>query len=151
MSATADAREQAQQQLASYLARNGLKQTRQREAILDAFLTTSGHVTSEELYEQVHSDHPEIGSATIYRSMKLFCDAGIANSHHFRDGVTLYEPRGKHHDHLVCLDCGEVLEFHNELIEREQDRLADERGFRLEKHRHILYGRCTQTDCPRRD
>ena len=150
MSVSSEAREKAHQALSDYLSKNGLKQTRQREAILDTFLSSSGHVTSEELYEAVRSENPEIGAATVYRSMKLFCEAGLANSHHFRDGVTLYEPRGKHHDHLVCMECGEVIEFRNDTIEREQEKVAAQFGFELTHHRHILYGTCLKKDCKHR-
>src|SRR6516162_10309949 len=91
--------------LEEHLARHGLKQTRQREAIFEAFAAAKGHVSSEELYEVVRARHPEVGAATVYRALKLFCDAGVARAHHFRDGVTLYEREGHHHDHLICTGC----------------------------------------------
>lgn len=139
-----DAQQEAQEQLNDYLSQNGLKQTRQREAILAVFLSAEGHLTSEDVHERVREDHPEIGAATVYRTLKLLCDAGIANAHHFRDGVTLYERRGRHHDHLICQSCGEIVEFRNELIEREQEEVAKRHGYRLTKHRHILYGACAR-------
>jgi Fur family ferric uptake transcriptional regulator len=86
----------------------------------------------------------------VYRTLKLFCDAGIANAHHFRDGITLYEHTGHHHDHLICTDCGAIVEFESAAIEKEQDRIARSNGFRLLRHRHILYAACTKQDCPRR-
>ena len=138
------AQQDAQDQLNDYLSQNGLKQTRQREAILRVFLAAEGHLTSEEVHEAVREGHPEIGAATVYRTLKLLCDAGIANAHHFRDGVTLYERRGRHHDHLICQSCGEIVEFRSEVIEREQDEVAKRHGYRLTKHRHILYGTCAR-------
>ena len=130
--------------LEEHLARHGLKQTRQREAIFEAFVAAKGHVTSEELYEVVRARHPEVGAATVYRALKLFCDAGVARAHHFRDGVTLYEREGHHHDHLICTGCGAIVEFERALIEEEQEKVAVEHGYRLTQHRHILYGLCAK-------
>ncbi len=151
MAVSESALERAQRKLADHLGRHGLKQTRQREAILDAFMATAGHHTSEELHERVRGEYPEIGAATVYRTLKLFCDAGLANAHHFRDGVTLYERTGEHHDHLICTDCGTIIEFESDVIEREQVEVAGRHGFELQRHRHILYGRCVRADCPRRN
>jgi Fur family transcriptional regulator, ferric uptake regulator len=133
----------AHAQLAEYLARHGLKQTRQREAILDVFLGSCGHVTSEDLYERVRRQHPAIGAATVYRTLKLLVDAGLAKSSTFRDGVTLYENDMGHHDHLVCLGCGEILEFEDPEIEARQEKVAANLGYRLVRHRHHLFGYCT--------
>ena len=132
----------AHQKLSEHLSRHGLKQTRQREAILDAFLAAKGHVTSEELYEAVLHTSPDVGAATVYRALKLFCEAGVARAHHFRDGVTLYEREGHHHDHLICQGCGAIVEFERETIEEEQLKVAAEHGYVLTQHRHILYGLC---------
>ena len=134
--------ERCRQLLAEYLSRNGLKQTRQREAILHTFLLLDDHVTSEDLHERVRTEHPEIGAATVYRTLKIFCEAGIANPIHFREGVTLYEKQHTHHDHLICLGCGEIIEFHSEMIEREQVEIAEEHGYSLVRHRHHLFGFC---------
>ena len=141
----------AASRLNAYLQRHGLKQTRQREAILEAFLASSGHITSEQLYEVVRKKHPDVGAATVYRTLRLLCEAGLANAHQFGDGVTLYEVEGgDHHDHLICNDCGTILEFSSELVEIEQDKIAAARGFKLTKHQHILFGDCQRPDCPNR-
>jgi Fur family ferric uptake transcriptional regulator len=134
--------EHARTQLSNFLSRRGLKQTRQREAILEAFLEAGGHLTSEDLYERVRPEHPEIGAATVYRALKLFCEAGIAHPNHFRAGVTLYEHRAGHHDHLICVSCGEIVEFKSSRVEQTQLEIADEHGYRLTNHRHDLYGYC---------
>ncbi len=134
----------ARTQLTEYLARNGMKQTRQREAILESFLGVSGHITSENLYEYVRAQYPDIGAATVYRALKLFCDAGLAHALHFQDGVTLYEHEGHHHDHLICVGCGEIVEFECDDIEDFQLRIARDHGYRLTKHRHHLYGYCAK-------
>ena len=134
----------ARKTLEAYLARNGLKHTRQREAILEGFLDSTGHITSEQLYEAVRRGQPEIGAATVYRTLKLFAEAGIANQTTFREGVTLYEHEESHHDHLICTQCGDVVEFHSELIEAEQLRIVRAHGYRLVRHRHNLYGYCAK-------
>ena len=137
-----DALLEARAKLDAYLARHNLKHTRQRDVILEAFLASEGHMTSEDLHERVHAGHPEIGAATVYRALKLFSEAGIASTSHFREGVTLYEHQATHHDHLVCLGCGEIVEFECEMIEDAQTRIAVEFGYRLTNHRHDLYGYC---------
>ena len=140
----------AQQRLNAYLQRHGLKHTRQREAILEAFLASSGHMTSEQLYETVRESHPDVGAATVYRTLRLLCEAGLANSHQFGDGITLYEVEGRHHDHLICNDCGAIIEFRNELVEVEQEKIAVQHQFQLTRHQHILFGDCQRSDCPNR-
>lgn len=138
----ADELQHARDELEDYLARQGLKHTRQREVILEAFLASEGHITSEQLYEQVRAEHPEVGAATVYRTLKLFVDAGIANASTFQEGVTVYEHQPHHHDHLICLGCGEIVEFECEEIERKQVEIAQEHGFRLTRHRLHLFGYC---------
>jgi Fur family ferric uptake transcriptional regulator len=141
--------ERRRARLAEYLSRHGLKKTRQREAIMEAFLAKEGHVTSEELYKRVRARNPEIGAATVYRTLKLLCDAGIANAIHFRDGITLYERQQSHHDHLICLSCGEVIEFESAAIEKRQLAIAKKYGYRLTRHRHHLFGYCPA--CQKKD
>lgn len=128
--------------LARYLEDHNLKRTQQREAILEVFLSTRGHVTSEDLYQRIRDKHPHIGYTTVYRTMKLLCEAGLAAERHFDDGVTRYEIQHEHHDHLVCVRCGRIVEFECSMIESAQDRIANEYGFRLLRHRHELYGHC---------
>lgn len=130
------------QALARYLEDHHLKQTKQREAILEVFLSASGHVTSEDLFQQVRDSHPSIGYTTVYRTLKLLCDAGLAMERHFEDGVTRYEIEHEHHDHLVCTKCGKIVEFECEMIETAQTEIADRYGFRVLRHRHELYGHC---------
>ncbi len=128
--------------LADYLDSRSLKHTKQREAILDVFLSAERHITSDELHARVKEQHPGIGYTTVYRTMKLLCDAGLAMERHFDDGVTRYEIEHEHHDHLVCVRCGKIVEFECSMIESAQDRIVSEYGFRLLRHRHELYGHC---------
>ena len=130
--------------LARYLEDHHLKHTKQREAILEVFLEATGHVTSEELHQRIRAKHPNIGFTTVYRTMKLLCEAGLANERHFDDGVTRYEIQHEHHDHLVCTRCGKIVEFECSMIESAQDQIAQRYGFRLLRHRHELYGHCPE-------
>jgi Fur family ferric uptake transcriptional regulator len=129
--------------LARYLEDHGLKHTKQREAILDVFLEATGHITSDDLYQRVRQNHPNIGYTTVYRTMKLLCDAGLASERHFDDGITRFEIAHEHHDHLVCMRCGKIIEFECAMIENTQDEIAARYQFRVLRHRHELYGHCS--------
>jgi len=130
------------QSLAHYLDTRHLRHTRQRDAILEVFLEARSHITSEEIYQQVREKHSNIGYTTVYRTMKLLCEAGLAHERKFEDGVTRYEIQHEHHDHLVCVRCGKIIEFECRMIESAQDDIADRYGFRVLRHRHELYGHC---------
>ncbi len=131
-----------QRSLSQYLEEHNLKHTKQREAILAAFLEATGHITSEDIHSRVRTEHPNIGYTTVYRTMKLLCDAGLASERRFDDGVTRYEIEQEHHDHLVCLRCGKIIEFECAMIEKTQMVVADRCRFRVLRHRHELYGHC---------
>ena len=131
-----------QRVLSEYLEKNQLKRTRQREVILEAFLDKGGHISSEELHRIIVDVNPGIGYTTVYRTMKLLVDAGLAEERHFNDGLARYEAGHHHHDHLVCIGCGKIVEFESDEIETAQTDIAKDNGFTLEKHRHELYGRC---------
>jgi Fur family ferric uptake transcriptional regulator len=133
-----------QRALARYLEEHHLKHTKQREAILEIFLGAKGHVTSEDLHQKVRLAHPQIGYTTVYRTMKLLCEAGLANENNF-DGITRYEIAHEHHDHLICTRCGKIIEFECEQIESAQEKIAARYGFQVLRHRHELYGHCA--DC----
>jgi len=131
--------------LVSYLEEHSLKNTKQRGAILDVFLGVTGHITSDELFQRVRKEHPNIGYTTVYRTMKLLCDAGLATEHHFDDVITRFEIAHEHHDHLVCTRCGKIIEFESQTIEETQNQIAAQYGFQVLRHRHELYGHCK--DC----
>ena len=128
--------------LSAYLEEKNLKHTKQRDVILDAFLDARGHATSEELYRLVREVNSNIGYTTVYRTLKLLVDAGIAQERHFDDGIARYEIEHEHHDHLVCLECGKIAEFESPLIEATQEQIAAEHNFTIKRHRHELYGYC---------
>ena len=139
---------EAQSRLAVHMRSRGLKVTRQRDQILEIFLKIGKHVGVEDLLLAVRKDTPSIGNATVYRTMKLFVDAGIAEERRFSTGATLYEPRDgdeHHHDHLICTSCEQIFEFENEEIEQLQEQVAKARGFNLTHHKMELYGLCA--DC----
>jgi Fur family ferric uptake transcriptional regulator len=138
-----------QKALAEYLEGHNLKHTKQREAILEVFLGVQGHITSEDLYQRVREKHPQIGYTTVYRTMKLLCEAGLASERHFDDGVTRFEIEQEHHDHLVCTRCGKIVEFECDMIEQAQQDIVKRYGFRLLRHRHELYGHCPE--CQKRE
>ena len=127
-----------------YLETKGLKQTRQREAIFEVFLEASGHITGEELHQRVRDRYPHIGYTTVYRTMKLLCEAGLAHERHFDGGVARYEIPHEHHDHLVCVRCGKIVEFECKMIETAQEEIAQRYGFQVLRHRHELYGHCPE-------
>ena len=122
----------------------GLKSTRQREAILDEFLRVGTHISTEELYLRLRRKNPQIGYATVHRTLKLFAECGIAEQRHFGDGQARYEASelDEHHDHLICINCGRIVEFEDPRIERLQEEVARQHGFSIERHRLELYGRC---------
>jgi Fur family ferric uptake transcriptional regulator len=130
----------------NYLSEKGLKSTRQREIILDEFLRSSSHLSTEELYLRLRKKHPNIGYATVYRTLRLFAECGIAEARNFGDGQTRYESttREDHHDHLICTRCGAIIEFEDPRIEQLQEQVAREHGFRTLSHRLELYGLCAR-------
>ncbi len=139
-----------------HLSREGLKCTRQRDLIAGVFATIPGHVSVEELAAQVASRDASIGYATVYRTLKLLVEGGLASIHRFGDGQTRFEVRREgHHDHLICLECGTVIEFHSDRLERRQEEVARTFGFHIQRHRHELFGICeafaSGRSCPFRD
>ena len=127
----------------AYLAGKRLNTTAQREAIVEQFFRAPEHISIEELLGRVRRRHPKVGYATVYRTLKLLVDAGLASERQFGDGQARYEVAGQHHDHLICAKCGLILEFEDEEIERLQERIAQRLGgFAVVRHRHELYALC---------
>ncbi|QEM69059.1 transcriptional repressor [Geobacter sp. FeAm09] len=128
----------------AFAAAKGLRSTRQRDIILDFFLSTRQHVSVEELYLKIKASHPGIGHATVYRTLKLFTEAGLAREILLHDGQTRYEhvSAGEHHDHLVCTGCNAIIEFEDETIEKLQKEIAELHGFTIRSHKLEIYGLC---------
>ncbi len=132
---------------------SGLKATLPRLKILEIFQnSTVRHLSAEDVYKHLLSENLDVGLATVYRVLTQFEQAGLLSRNHFESGKAVFElDQGSHHDHLVCLDCGRVEEFYDEEIEKRQQRIAAERGFKLSEHALALYGNCSKTDCPHRN
>jgi Fur family ferric uptake transcriptional regulator len=129
-----------------HIQKAGLRRTAQRDLILDIFLRTEAHLTSEDLYFLVHRQDPTVGHTTVYRTLKLLTEAGLAREVRFGDNKTYYEHHFKHehHDHMICTECGKVLEFFSQDIEDLQDEMAARFGFRPTHHSLRLWGVCAE-------
>ena len=130
----------------------GLKATVPRLRIINLFETSKvRHLTAEDVYRLLLAEGLDIGLATVYRVLTQFEQAGLLVRHHFESGKAVFElNEGKHHDHLVCLQCGRVEEFYDPEIEQRQRAVAVARGFALQEHTLALYARCTKDDCVHR-
>ncbi|MEZ8143958.1 ferric iron uptake transcriptional regulator [Enterovibrio norvegicus FF-33] len=127
----------------------GLKVTLPRLKILEVLQQPDcQHISAEDLYKKLIDIGEEIGLATVYRVLNQFDDAGIVTRHHFEGGKSVFElATQQHHDHLVCLDCGKVIEFTDEVIEQRQREIATRFNVRLTNHSLYLYGHCIEGDC----
>jgi Fur family ferric uptake transcriptional regulator len=143
--------DEMQRELAAYLTKRGLRHTAQRRVIAQIFFGTSEHLTVEEILARARKLDGRVGHATVYRTMKLLAESGLAHERRFDGGVTRYELAAgvAHHDHLICRKCGRITEFEDPEIERLQDVIARRYGWRIDTHRHELYGVCGQ--CMRRE
>lgn len=128
--------------LKRFLGERGLRSTRQRDIIIDAFFETIGHVNAESLHHIVRERDPNIGVATVYRTLRLLTDSGLATARHFGDGQAVYEVADAHHDHLICTSCGGIIEFEEDAIEALQLEVARRHQFTITSHKLELYGLC---------
>ena len=133
--------------LEEYISENNLKITKQRRTVLKIFLECNYHVSVEELYNIVLKTEPKIGLATVYRTLALLTKSGLALEMDFGDGQKRYESSYKsvHHDHMVCTECGKILEFNHPLIEKYQEEVAMQKNFKITSHKLDLFGLCQ--DC----
>ena len=128
-----------------YLNDHGFRHSEAREQVAKVFFNTNSHIGIEDLYERVRKEHSKIGIATVYRTLNLLVDSGLALKRDFDTGAVTYERRPEeHHDHLICSSCKKVIEFHNEKIEKLQDKVAAKHGFELTFHKMELYGLCSK-------
>jgi Fur family transcriptional regulator, ferric uptake regulator len=133
--------------LQKYMAKKGLRSTDQRRLIVETFFHSPNHVSIEELLLQVRAQDPKVGYATVYRTLKLLTESGVAYERRFSDGLTRYELADgeAHHDHLICVECGRITEFEEPEIELLQEKVALRYGYELQSHKHEMYGVCP--DC----
>jgi Fur family ferric uptake transcriptional regulator len=136
----------------AYLAKHHLKRSEQRDVILDAFLKAQKHVSVDDLLALVQKRRPDIGRTTVYRTLKLLREAGLA-SELALDGQSRFEVDYKraHHDHFICKSCGDIFEFSSPDIERLQEEAAREIGFVIEGHRHQIFGYCRRCSARREE
>ena len=120
----------------------GLKVTQPRVKILELLGSVSDrHLSAEDIYKALLANGDEIGLATVYRVLTQFEAAGLVNRHHFEGGQAVFELAGDdHHDHMVCIKTGRVVEFYDEVIEQRQQEIARQHGFRIRAHSLVLYG-----------
>jgi Fur family ferric uptake transcriptional regulator len=132
--------------LRAFMKSKGLHESTTRDLVVETFLSAREHLGLDDILQRVRARHPGVGMATVYRTMRLLEEAGLVQARHFGSGPTLYEVSvGRpHHDHLVCEECGQILEFVNEPIERLQEKVAAQHGFELLRHRHELFGVCAR-------
>jgi len=138
--------------LKGFIETKGLKSTAQRDFIADTFFKTNTHISLEELLAKVKKKHKNIGYATVYRTMKLLGESGLAIARQFGDGQTRYEnlPEDGHHDHIICVKCSKIAEFQNQKIEQLQAETAQRLGFTVVNHKLELYGYCSDCAKPAR-
>jgi len=136
-----------------YIAGKRLKMTPQRRRILEIFLNTQGHLTAEDIYRTIKETYDSIGQATVYRTMKLLAESGLAKAVEFGDGAMRYELKygQEHHDHLICERCGVNVEVVDPEIEALQEKVAAANGFVLTGHKMYLYGLCPSCRAEKRD
>lgn len=124
----------------------GLKVTQPRVKILDLFNNSpERHLSAEDIYKTLIANGEEVGLATVYRVLTQFEAAGLLNRHHFEGGQAVFElASDEHHDHMVCIRTGKVVEFYDEVIEQRQREVAEKHGFKITDHSLILYGEFTE-------
>lgn len=137
----------------SELKSSGLKATLPRLKILEVFQqSVQRHMSAEDVYKLLIAENTDIGLATVYRVLMQFEQAGILKRSNFESGKAVFElDQGAHHDHLVCLQCGRVVEFMDAEIEKRQQKIAKDHGFVLQEHALALYGNCQKVNCEHRE
>lgn len=128
------------------LRERALKSTSQRDDIARVFFANNRHISVEELYREVKKVNPRVGYATVYRTVRLLRECGLAAERHFHDGEARFEnvEEEHHHDHLICERCGRIVEFANDTIERLQEQVAQKLGFVITRHKMEIYGVCAE-------
>jgi Fur family ferric uptake transcriptional regulator len=142
------------QQFEQALRERSLKSTAQRDDIAKVFFAANKHLSVEDLHTAVKKVNPRVGYATVYRTLKLLKECGLADERHFDDGQARYEPteaEEQHHDHIICERCGKIVEFNSDELEKLQERIARFLGFVVSRHRMELYGICAECREGRRE
>ena len=125
--------------------------TRQRDLVAETVLLSDEHLSVETIEKRLKERGERVGTATVYRTLEVLVESGLVRAHDFGEGFKRYEPmpHQAHHEHLICVRCGKVVEFANERLERMLPIIADEHAFRHQRHRVEIYGLCQE--CRQRD
>ncbi|MCP4568792.1 MAG: transcriptional repressor [FCB group bacterium] len=136
-----------------YIRSTGLRETEQRKRVLKTFLATTEHVSVEDMYRIVNEKSRKVGYATVYRTMKLIAESGLAVEVVFNDGIARFEHRlgRKHHHHLVCTNCGKVIEFESTAMDRGEQEVLAKYKFRQTSHHYEIFGFCRECQSESRD
>ena len=132
-------------ELKKIVKQKGLKYTDQREIVLSVLLNAEDHLTAEEVYNEIKKEHTDsnIGIATVYRALSILEEVDLITSIAFGTDGKKYESNAKsHHDHLICTNCGKIIEFMDDEIEKRQDKIAKKNKFKITSHSMQLYGTC---------
>ena len=132
---------------------SGLKVTLPRLKILEIFHKNQDrHLSAEDVYKILVKENVEVGLATVYRVLTQFEQAGLLRRNFFETGKAIYElNEGEHHDHIICVDCGHVEEFHDQALEDLKNKIAETRGYALLDHSLVLHVSCQRKKCPNRE
>ena len=127
----------------------GLKITLPRVKILEILENSEQrHLSAEDVYRKLLEANEDVGLATVYRVLTQFEAAGLVQRHNFEEGFAVFElDQGDHHDHIVCVECGRVVEFYDDTIEKRQTEIAEQQGFTITDHSLVIYGKCMTGDC----
>ncbi len=126
---------------------NNLKSSKRRDLIFDYVAKTNDHFTVDDIYGAMLKTDPEIGIATVYRTVRLLVDCGILIEHTFGEKKGFFEVidmNARHHDHLICNACGKIIEFQCDTIEDDKQRIAEQHQFKIESHKLEIYGLCSE-------
>ncbi len=131
---------------ANFLEAKNLKLTRQREAVVDVIFSNPGHFEAEDLVQRLKNDYTRVSRATIYRTLELLQECQLVERLNFGSSQAFYEHvhRGEHHDHLICVECGNIIEFHNEALEKAQSSICDNFDFQKSHHSLRIFGLCSK-------
>ena len=134
------------QRFGEFLTRSGLRNTRRRDQIVRAFFATGRHLGAEELYHRIYAQDRRIGLVTVYRTLKLLREAGLATERQFGETYTRFDPNpaDQPHDHLICTRCGKIQEFADTRLRDARRRVARVHGFTVTEHKLELYGLCRE-------